>query len=196
MGELLQKDQIISVIPQNFKNANKGKIIEVHDNYFLMELFHVPEGIFQNKLIEFYSQTKNGMLYFISSTMKIEENTITVKTPLKHRFLQRREFSRIKITKNMEFKSNGETYNVKSIDLSAGGMKLTTKEHFDIDAEYDLTVDLSNDKSINPKFIPIRIEKNEDDSYTLSGRFSIPSNADKISLMQYCMNKNVENVNK
>ncbi len=196
MGELLQKDQILSVIPQNFRNSNKGKITAIHYHYFLLELFHQPEGILQNKLIEFYSQTKNGMLYFISSTVRIDGNTIAVKTPLKHRFLQRREFSRIKVAQDMDFITNDKIYKVTSVDLSAGGMKLVTKDYFDINSEYDLTLNLSKDRVINPKFAPIRIEKNDDNSYTLSGRFSIPSNADKIALMQFCIKKNIENVNK
>lgn len=196
MGELFEKDQIINVIPQNFTNANKGKITEVNDNYFLLELFHAPVGILQNKMVEFYSQTKNGMLYFISAIMNINEHIITVKNPLKHRFLQRRAFSRIKIVRDLVFNSNNKNYNITTLDLSVGGMKLKTEENFDINSEYNLTLELYKDKSINLKFIPIRIEKNEDNSYTLSGRFSILSNADKMALTQFCMKKNVENVNK
>ena len=74
-------------------------------------------------------------------------------------------------------------------------MKLKTSERLDIDSEYDLTLNLKRE-AINSKFEPIRVEKNDDGSYTLSGRFKFSSNADKIALMQFCMKKNLENVNK
>lgn len=195
MGELLEKNQTINVVPQDFKHSNKGKITEILEKGFSLELFHEPEGILLNKMIEFYSPTPHGMLYFTSSVTQIEGNTLLIKNPLKHRFLQRRAFSRLKYIKDMEFKSNGKTYKITSLDLSAGGMKLKTSEMLDINSEYDLTLNLKN-ATINAKFEPIRIEKNDDKSYTLSGRFKISSNTDKIGLMQFCMKKNLENLNK
>lgn len=195
MGELLQEKQLINVVPQNFQHSNKGKIKKINDKDFSLELFYSPEGILPNKMIEFYSPTKHGMLYFVSSVSNIEGNLVIVKNPLKHRFLQRRAFSRIKYVQEMEFRKADETYKVTSIDLSTGGMKLQTNEHFDIDSDYDLTLDLKG-TTIKPKFEPIRVEKNDDNTYTLSGRFKITTNADKIALMQFCMKRNLENLNK
>ena len=43
---------------------------------------------------------------------------------------------------------------------------------------------------------PIRMEKKEDGRFVLSGRFVKQSNVDKMTLIQYCMNKNMEAKNK
>lgn len=195
MGELLQERQLINVVPQDFKHSNKGEIKEISDRDFSLELFYAPDGILPNKMIEFYSPTKYGMLYFVSSVASVEGNVLIVKNPLRHRFLQRRAFSRIKFVKTMEFKKAEQNYKITSIDLSAGGMKLQTSEYLDINSEYDLTLDLKESK-IYPKFEPIRIEKNDDNTYTLSGRFKITTNTDKIALMHFCMKRNLENLNK
>lgn len=196
MNELLEKDQVISIIPQNFKNSNKGKIVELQDRKFKVEVEHAPDGILINNLIEFYSQTKNGMLYFTSDVVEIDGNMLTVKSPIKHRFLQRRAFTRVKLMKNMTLSLDGATYKIKSLDISSGGMKLETKEKLDINTEYDLALPLIKEQSINCKLEFIRIEKNDDESYTLSGRFKNLSDIDRMTLVQYCMRRNIENLNK
>ncbi|MFA7658148.1 MAG: PilZ domain-containing protein [Candidatus Gastranaerophilaceae bacterium] len=196
MSELLEKEQVMNIVPQNFKNSNKGRVIEVQDGKFLLEVFHEPDGILPNKLMEFYSQTKNGMLYFVSSATDIDGNIITVSIPGKHRFLQRRAFTRIKLAKNINCKSGKNIYKIALIDLSAGGIKFKTDEHLNIDIEYDLSIPLLNGQNIKCKLQLIRIEKNEDKSYTLSGRFKKMANIDKMTLVQFCMRKNIENANK
>lgn len=196
MNELLEKNQVINVVPQDFKNSNKGKIIDVLDRKFLLEVNHAPEGILLNNLIEFYSQTKNGMLYFTSDVINIEGNVLTVKNPVKHRFLQRRAFTRVKLLKDMSCSLDGKSYGFKSLDISSGGMKLETKETLNINSEYDISLQLIKGQEINCKLEFIRIEKNDKDSYTLSGRFKNLSDIDKMTLMQYCMRRSIENVNK
>jgi len=196
MNELVKRDQIISIVPQDFRNANKGKITEVNEDGFSIEVKHSPKGILLNNLIEFYSQTQNGVLYFESDVIKIEDNILTVANPIKHRFLQRRQFTRIKFIQKIELKSEDSLYPITTIDLSAGGMKIKSAENLNIELEYDVCIPLSNDQQINCKFQPIRIEKGDDGFYTLSGRFQNLSNIDKMTLVQFCMKKNIENVNK
>ena len=196
MNELVKRDQIISIVPQDFRNANKGKITEVNEDGFSIEVKHSPKGILLNNLIEFYSQTQNGVLYFESDVIKIEDNILTVANPIKHRFLQRRQFTRIKFIQKIELKSEDSLYPITTIDLSAGGMKIKSAENLNIELEYDVCIPLSNDQQINCKFQPIRIEKGDDGFYTLSGRFQNLSNIDKMTLVQFCMKKKIENVNK
>lgn len=196
MNELLEKNQVISLVPQNFKNSNKGKIVDLQDRKFLLELSHAPEGILLNNLIEFYSQTKNGMLYFTSDVTNIEGNILTVKNPIKHRFLQRRAFTRVKLLKDMKCSLEGAYYNIKSLDISSGGMKFETEDNLNINSEYDLILQLIKGQEIKCKLELIRIEKNDKDSYTLSGRFKKLSDIDKMTLTQYCMRRSIENVNK
>lgn len=196
MSELVKEGQLISVVPEDFKSANKGTVVKVEDKTFSVELIHPVSGINTGVLIEFYSQTQNGVLYFQSKVNKIEGKVISVENPIKHRFLQRRQFTRIKFYQEMDFKHQDSAYRIKALDLSAGGMKLRTKDKFDINTEYDVNLELSYERVVNCKFQPIRIEKSDDDFYTLSGRFQNLSNVDKMTLVQFCMNKDTENVNK
>lgn len=196
MSELLEKDQIISIVPQDFRNSNKGKVLEILDKKFLLEVFHDTDGIAVNNVMEFYSPTKNGMLFFASSVLNIEDKVLTVLIPKKHRFLQRRSFTRINFMKNIECTLGNKTYTVDSLDLSAGGMKFETNECLDINSEFDVKIKLLNDQDIACKLELIRIEKNDKGSYTLSGRFKNLSDIDRMTLIQFCMRRNIENMNK
>lgn len=196
MNELLEQNQVLSIVPKDFRNSNKGKVVGIQDQKFLLEIFHEPEGIVLKNVMEFYSQTKNGMLYFTSAVSEMNGNMLTVLMPRKHRFLQRRAFTRIKFFQDLSFELDKKTYKIKSLDLSAGGMKLKTTEHLDIDADYDLCINLPGELFITCKYQPLKIEKNEDESYTLSGRFENLANTDKMKLIQFCMRKNTENVNR
>jgi c-di-GMP-binding flagellar brake protein YcgR len=196
MAELLEKEQILSIVPQDYRNSNKGKVLDINKNSFSLELFHEPDGIAPQKIMEFYSSTKNGMLYFTSSAAEINGNTLTVLIPRKHRFLQRRALTRIKFAQGLNLKSGDKSYEAGSIDLSSGGMKLKTKESLSIDSEYSLSINLLEKSSVECNYQPMKIEKNSDGSYTLSGRFQNLTNADKMKLTQFCMRKNIENLNR
>lgn len=196
MSELLEKDQVISIVPQDFRNSNKGKVVDIQEQKFKLELLHENEGITPNKVAEFYSQTKEGMLFFASSILEIENNLLTIAIPKKHRFLQRRSFSRVNFAKDLECKIEDKAYKIKSVNLSVGGMKFKANELLDLNTEYDIRIELLNDQNIDCKIELIRVEKNEDKTYTLSGRFKNISNIDKMTLVQFCMRRNIENMNK
>lgn len=196
MSELLMKDQIMSVVPQDYRNSNKGKVLDIQDRTFTLEMLHAPDGILPKKLMEFYSQTKLGMLYFSASALEINGNVLTVTIPRKHRFLQRRSFTRIKFVKDVNLISDNINYSATTRDLSAGGLKLNTKEPLNINSKYGISIRLLGDRYLNCKFEPIKIEKNDDKTYTVSGRFDELENADKMKLMQFCMRKDIENDNK
>ena len=195
-NELFQQEQTISVVPQDFRNANKGKIVEVNEKEFSVELKNPPKDILIDNLTEFYSQTSNGVLYFESDILKIDGNVLTIASPIKHRFLQRRKFTRIKFAQETEFVFANKSHNVTTMDLSAGGMKLRTKENVDIEFEYDVCISLTESQTIQCKFQPIRVEKKDEGFYVISGRFKDLSRIDKMILVQFCMNKNIEGVNK
>lgn len=195
MNELLEKGQTISIVPKDFKYSNKGEIIQVLEKCFSIEVKQKPEGILPKKVMEFYSSTKNGTLYFSSTVVKAEGNVVVVTIPRKHRFLQRRAFTRVKFAEEMELNESSKTYQITSIDLSAGGIKFKTKESLDIDKEYSLNLNLINN-IIKCTYLPIKIEKNEDGFYTLSGRFKNLNRADRMNIIQFCIRKNIENKNR
>ena len=121
---------------------------------------------------------------------------ITIANPVKHRFLQRRKFTRIKFLEDLELTCDGISHKVRTLDLSAGGMKLTTADNIDIEKIYDVSIKLSDEQEIKCKYQLIRVEKGDNGRYTISGRFTCLSNIDKMTLVQFCMKKDMENLNK
>lgn len=196
MRELIKKDQIVDIVPQDFKNSNKGKVLNVDMEGFTMELKYQPKGLIQNHICDFYSLTDNGYLYFESYIKDLTNNVISIANPIKHRFLQRRKFTRITFLSDIELSYNGQAYKARTLDISAGGMKISTKENINIENEYDVTLKLESELIIKCKYRLIRVEKNDAGIYTISGRFTCLSNVDKMTLVQFCMKKNMENINK
>ena len=152
--------------------------------------------IISSYFADFYSLTDNGYLYFESYIENLENNVLTVANPVKHRFLQRRKFTRIKFIEDIELICDDITHNARTLDISAGGMKLQTKENIDIEKEYKITIKLTEENKIKCKYQLIRVEKKDNGYYTISGRFTNLSNIDKMTLVQFCMKKDMENMNK
>ena len=82
MRELIEKDRKITVVPSDFKCANKGVIVDVEPKYFTVELEYEPKGMLRHNYSEFYTQTNHGTLYFDSCPETIDGNR--VKTYLKN----------------------------------------------------------------------------------------------------------------
>lgn len=196
MRELIKKDQLVTIVPQDFKNSNKGRVLSVDMNGFRMELKYKPEGLIVNHICDFYSLTDNGYLYFESYIQKLENNVVSISNPVKHRFLQRRKFTRIKFMEDLELIFGDTVHKIRTLDLSAGGMKVQSKESIDIEKEYKVSIKLSEEQVVNCKYQLIRVEKGENGLYTISGRFTNQSNIDKMTLIQFCMKKDMENMNK
>ena len=161
MRELIEKDKKITVVPADFKCANKGTIVEVEPKYFTIELEYEPTGMMRHNYCEFYTQTSHGTLYFNSYPETIEGKRVTIASPAKHRFLQRRQYTRIKFMHDLDLTFDGGSHKITTLDISAGGMKFRTNENVNIEKEYKITLPLSEKQSIECIFIPIRIEKNE-----------------------------------
>ena len=152
MRELIKNEQLVTIVPQDFKNSNKGKVLDVSLEGFRMELKYKPEGIIKNHICDFYSLTDNGYLYFESYIQNIENNVITIANPIKHRFLQRRKFTRIKFMEDLELVSGDIVHKVRTLDLSAGGMKLRTSENIDIEKEYNVSIKLNDEREVKCKY--------------------------------------------
>ena len=121
---------------------------------------------------------------------------ISIANPKKHRFLQRRKFTRIKFIEDLELIYNDTVHHVQTLDLSAGGMKLKTKENINIEYAYRVCIKLNDEIEVNCKYQLIRVEKNNDGYYIISGQFTNLSNVDKMSLVHFCMKKSMETANK
>ena len=196
MRELIKENQLVTIVPQDFKKTNKGKVLEVSMDGFRMELKYKPEGLMVNHICDFYSFTDNGYLYFESYIQNLENNVVTIANPVKHRFLQRRKFTRIKFIEDLELRCEDKVHKIRTLDLSAGGMKIRTADNIDIEKTYDVSIKLSDEQDIKCKYQLIRVEKGDSGLYTISGRFVSVSNIDKMTLVQFCMKKDMENLTK
>ena len=196
MRELIEKGRKVTVVPADFKCANKGTIVEVEPRYFTVELEYDPASIMRHNYCEFYTQTTHGTLYFDSYPETIEGKRIKVANPAKHRFLQRRQYRRIKYVYDLDLKGDGVTHKITTLDISAGGMKFRTNENINIEGRYSIVLPLSEKQSVECFFVPIRIEKNENVGYTLSGRFEYNDSKDRMTLIQYCAKRSIEIRNK
>ena len=196
MRELLKNEQLVTIVPQDFKNTNKGTVTEISPEGFRMKLKYKPEGLLVNHICDFYSLTDNGYLYFESYIQALDNNVISIANPVKHRFLQRRKFTRIKFLENLVLTNGDISHKIRTLDLSAGGMKIQSEENIDIEKEYDVTVKLSDEQEVKCRYQLIRVEKGDNGLYTISGRFTHITNIDKMTLVQFCMKKDMESMNK
>ena len=196
MRELVVENQEVLMIPQNFRFANKGKVTNVCAGDFTMEMEYEPDGILENTYCEFYTQTSHGKLYFDSYAKKIDGKHLVIASPAKHKFLQRRQYTRVKYINEIIIKDENKEYKVKTLDISAGGMKFTTTENLSIEGIYSVNLNLNNRLSINCKFQPIRIERISQGNYTISGQFIFNSEHDRMMLVKYCTKRSVEIKNK
>lgn len=197
MNELVKIDQNVTIVPKDFNFTNKGAVTEVSEKGFRMKMKYPSTGIKKNYICDFYSQTPNGILFFSSYASEVKDNELFIANPKKHRFLQRRQFTRISfIIDTTMTDKEGNSYNISTLDLSAGGLKFTTDSSIDLDQEYKIKVDLSEEQTLYCWLQPIRMEKLDTGKFRLSGRFVHQINVEKMTLIQYCMNKNMEDKNK
>lgn len=193
MNELVKIDQKVTIVPKDFNFTNKGCVTEVSPKGFRMKMKYPTTGIKLKRYCDFYSQTGNGILFFSSYASEVTDNELFIENPIKHRFLQRRQFTRIQfLTETTMTDKNGNKYEISTIDLSAGGLKFRTSTSIDLELEYTVEIKLNDEQVVYCLLQPIRMEKQDSGKYLLSGRFINQVNVDKMTLIQYCMNKNME----
>lgn len=196
MRELLEENQRVVIIPTDFTYANKGTVRNVTPNGFTLDLDYQSDGILKNTYCEFYTETPRGVLYFESYAKDIDDKTLNVASPSRHKFLQRRQYSRIKFVRDLILSDNNKSHKIKTLDISAGGMKFRTSENIDIEGCYEVELPLNSKISIKCFYKPIRIERCDDGLFTHSGRFEFNENRDKMTIIQYCAKRSIEIENK
>lgn len=194
MRELLEKGKQITVVPTDYRNANKGIITEVSPEGFIVELENEPKGMLKRNYCEFFTQNQYGTLYFTSFPQSIDGKTLKIANPAKHKYLQRRQYTRVKYNHDLELRCGDVVHNIHTFDVSAGGMKFKCNEAINIDSEFRVNLPLSSVQQVECIFIPIRIEKGAD--YIVSGRFNYLSERDKMVITQFCAKRSIEIRNK
>jgi len=65
-----------------------------------------------------------------------------------------------------------------------------------MEKEYKVNIKLNNEQEVTCKYQLIRVEKGDNGLYLISGKFINLSNIDKMTLIQFCMKKDMERMNK
>ena len=177
------------ILSRSIDNAEICDVIDVNEDCFKVKLLN-PQKYEVDESIEMFTMTDKGQLYFETIVKDINEDIISVWFPIAFKYLQRREFSRVNLNKEISLTDSTGSINAKIIDISAGGLKIETKQQLELLKEYGLSLKIEN-QEVNTKFEPIRIETSLN-GFISSGRFKDITNYDRIALVQYCFRKKIE----
>lgn len=195
MKSYIYRDREFKIIPQDVSGATKCLVTDTSPDYFEVKLMS-EEKYKLGEPVELFSITPQGLLYFKSDVKDLEDKNIKISYPDEYKFLQRREYTRIDMSKNIFLTSKGKDIKAKIIDISAGGMKITADSQLSLKEDYKIDLNIEKNTVINASFQPIRIDVDNLCGYTVSGRFKNIKNIDRISLVQFCFKKQLENKNK
>lgn len=181
------------ILSRSIDNATKCRVVNVSEENIDVKLD--VKGKYEiDESVELFAMTQNGQLYFETIVKDVKDDIVSMWFPINYKYLQRREYSRINLNKEVILKKGRKKVVAKIVDLSAGGFKVVTSEQLDLLTEYSFSIDIDNETA-SCTFEPIRIELNGN-NFVSSGRFNNISSHDRIALVQYCFRKQIENSNK
>lgn len=191
-NEILENKEF-NILSRSIDNASKCTVVKVCEDSFEVKLD--MKGKYEiDESVELFSMTSKGQLYFETIVKEVKDDIVSMWFPINYKYLQRREYSRIQMEKEIILEKENKKIPAKIVDISAGGIKAVTDEQIDLLTQYSLSFDIDGQSALC-KFEPIRIEAN-DGKFIASGRFSDISSRDRIALVQYCFRKQIENSNK
>ena len=189
MREQIEVGKEFNIISRKIDNATTCQVSAIFDEYFEITL-NTNEEYKAEESVELFAMTSKGQLYFETIVKEVNENKLLIWFPISFKYLQRREYTRITINKEIQI----DNQNAQIIDISAGGLKLKLNNQLKLLQEYPISINLDNN-IINCNFLPIRISANNNE-FISSGKYTNLNNQDKITLVQYCFGKQFENRNK
>lgn len=192
MSDNVSENQEFIILSKAVTNATKCKVTNVFDDEFVVKLT-TKETYKENMAVELFSVVKNGILYFSTKLNKAEDCELHVCKPSKTSLIQRREYTRIDIHKNILISHENKNIRAEIIDISAGGMKILTDSKMKVKGTYTVNINLEKKVNFSCIYSPIRIVFDDSvQKYRVSGKFKVIKNIDKISLAQFCMKKQSE----
>lgn len=197
MNNVVAENQEFIILSPKVTNAAKCKIKEIFDDgSFLVEL-NTKEYYKNGDKVDLFSVIGSGVQYLTSVLRKTDNQLLTVEKPSKTVLIQRREYARVEIHKNILIPYNGKNIRAEILDISAGGMRLLSETEMQNNFDYDVSINIENNVNFSCKFLPIRIVFDEKmKKYSISGKFQLLKNIDKVALIQFCMKKQSELQNK
>ena len=193
MREQIIENREFNILSRSIDNASVCIVTGVFEDYFTVKLY--SKGKYEiDESVELFTMTDKGQLYFETIVKDVKDNEfISMWYPINYKYLQRREYTRINLEKEVYLTCGEKKIKAKIIDISAGGLKVITNEQLELLKSYDFSIDIES-KEVKCNFEPIRIEANGS-YFTASGRFNNINNYDRIALVQFCFMKQIENSN-
>ena len=191
MHEITKKGRDFRIIPENFESATIFELKNADDNNLEIELTKAtPQELEDYKAgikVEIFGSGGEGLIFFESTIKEQNGSRLLVEMPKHCKNIQRREYSRVRFIG--EFDIEGQNDNVVSIeDISAGGMKLITKQPLEAAQDYKIKITLINNLTIECLLHPIRIEEMQTQQgtvYAISGCYKDIARIDRGALVRY-----------
>lgn len=202
MREIIKNSHDFRIIPENFESATIFEVKNIGNDDFEIELTRAGDDELKDygadTDVEIFGSGTQGLIFFETKIKEQNGKTLRVSIPQNYKNIQRREYSRVKFMGEIDIE--GQNDNIVSIeDISAGGMKIITKQPLEAAKNYKITIKLINNLTIQCLLHPIRIEEQTDaagTTYVISGCYKDISSIDRIALVQYSFKVLMETENK
>jgi len=197
MKDLVKEKQEFKIIPENIEGATVCVAQKLEGEKIAFKLLKADFKDFSaGGEVELFSFVSTGILYFKAKINELKEDLIWVEISSPAQILQRRQYSRVVFNKEILLQEVVNKAEIKafSLDISAGGMKLTCDVPLDVSKDYQIGIEVYN-TVVKCIFKPIRIEEASEEGllkYTVSGRFKNIESLDRITLVQYCFKTQME----
>lgn len=197
MNEAIEKNREFIIISPKVTNATKCVVTEVFANDgFAVEL-ETEEKYSPKEEVNLFAVAGSGVLYLTCKLEGAEAKKLTVSAPKSVVVIQRREYTRVELNKNILIENGEKKIRATIMDISAGGMRLSSETEMKKDKDYAVDISLDSNLFISCTFRPVRVVfEEENKKYNISGKFVLIKNIDRVALMQYCMKRQSEMQNK
>ena len=136
MRDQIVKGKKFSILSKKVDNATFCTISNVFEDCFEVELDN-DKQYDQDETVELFSMTNKGQLYFETIVKGINGKTLQVWYPITYKYLQRREYSRIVVDKDIILKDTESNIKAKIVDISPGGIKVITTSQLNLLNQYE-----------------------------------------------------------
>jgi len=198
MNFLLESGKDFKIIPGQFENSTSIDIENVNESELGAVLKYLSEteaaSYQEGGEVEVFGLTNEGLIYFTTEILSRSGANLVLKVPKEHKNIQRREYSRVITDSKIELLSRANA-EIKTLDISAGGVRLALNFELKASEEHPVLIKLTNNAEINCNIQIIRTDT-EGGEFVTSARFTNIKSIDRIALVQYTFKALTEEENK
>lgn len=196
MQNTFVENQELLILSSEVTNATRCKVEEITSDNIIKIRLKTNEIYKDNEEVELFTVSGSGVLYYKTNLLSVNGQTLILKMPENYGLIQRREYTRIEISKKILIKSENKNIRAEITDISAGGMRLLTDSEMALKKDYNVKIKLEENLEISAFFQPVRIKNGNDKMNIVSGKFSLITNVNRVALAQFCLRKQTEAQNK